>query len=146
MKSLSLIAALLFVATAFAQVSSKATNFLNKKYPSATNVTWNETEDGYEAEFEVDKEYLLARFDNSSNWIVTRGSITDAKLPKAVSEACYKNYVDGIIESVDKIEDPTGIRYEVMLSEDDSSYILLVTQEGKVIDTTTIELEDDDFD
>lgn len=144
MRKLTLLLAVLLSTAVYSQdASSKAKEALKKKYPAATGIEVNKAGKGYEAEFELDENYLLAKFDEKGNWTETRIPVSEDEMPAKAKSACTKKYPDGYIESVEKCEKLSSTEYEVIVNNNDVAYILTVTQDGSITSSKELYAEDE---
>ena len=117
-------------------VPAKVKEACKKKFPAATNVEWNNNEDRYEGEFYKNDVGIVGVFDATGKWIETRTGIDETAIPSAVSKAVTAKYKDAYLSNQFKIENNDNtINYEIVLSDDVASYILLVDATGKILKT-----------
>lgn len=131
--------------SSFAQTGvSAAKQNLQKKYPAAQDVVWDQSSDGIEAEFSLNETYAVAQFDGKGSWLETRFSLEEEGVPKSVIQACKKKYPASDIYQVDRVEKANGEHFEVNLSYDGTDFLITLSTDGKITKTEAFSSEDED--
>lgn len=140
-KTAMLCAAMLVSGFVFAQKKTEKVNVpaavqaaFAKQFPSAKSVEWSmESKTEYEAEFKNGAFEQAANFDASGKWVVTETEIKKADLPAAVTKVIAKDFAGYKTEEVEKVEKPGSVYYELKVEKGETSYVVEVSPEGKVL-------------
>ena len=137
---IAMIIALLCHSQAIAQklsedkVPSAVKSAMKAKFPTATNVKWEQEGKDYEAGFKNDKLKQSALFDKAGKWLVTETEIEATKLPKAVSEAFTKEYPGYSLKEAEILDTAnSGTLYELEVSKGKEKLELQYTPDGKMV-------------
>lgn len=138
------------VITAKVPVKTKAS--VEKKYPQATNVKWeNQKPDKEEIDLELagwpqmdEEDHKVwfhwqgsdhqGRYDKNGDWVGTTNTITNpSSLPAVVKNAIKSQWAGYAIRSVTREEDKDRSAYEVILEKDGEKVKALIGENGNVI-------------
>jgi len=146
MKKTMLLVALLYAGVVCAQqIPTNAKTFFDKKYPTAESVSWTETSEGYQVEFETDIHSPVATFNKQGAWLETRTYLEEEEIPSPIQSWYYEKHADGSIESAEKLERKDGTYYELTIEEDEDIFLFTFSKEGKVLKTIKLaEVEEND--
>jgi hypothetical protein len=86
-----------------------------EKYPNATEVEWEQEDDGWEVEFELDGVEYEAEYDIEGEWIKTEHEVSETELPEMIQNTIDGEYTAYAIMGVEKYETRENIYYEVKL-------------------------------
>ena len=118
-------------------VPSAVKENFTKSYPDAKNVEWIKEEDGYEAEFIINKTESSATYDNDGKFKELELEIKIKELPAAASEYCTVNYADHKLSEAAKITDDAGkISFEAELTKGGEHFDIIFDAEGNFIKKT----------
>lgn len=93
----------------FRDIPGAVTNAFKAKYPSATNVQWDDRVTNFQAKFLQDSATYEARFNKDGTWVETEKAITFDALPDAVKSAFRSSkYSDYEVRTVAEIEKSNG--------------------------------------
>ncbi|MBT8255881.1 MAG: PepSY-like domain-containing protein [Bacteroidia bacterium] len=149
MKSISnlLAAVLLAISTSCSsgkiQVPEVVTQAFGQKYPQATEVEWEQDENMYEVEFELQKIEYTATYNARGKWVGTEHQITLEDLPTAARTLLQSKYSEYRVVEVEAVEDPDGNKFEVEINGNAEVLDLLFSEEGRLLKT---EKDDEDPD
>jgi len=147
MKNLLIGAALLISASVFAQdVPSAVTKSFKAKFPNAKEVDWNESDEGFEADFYMGNENKVVTFNENGNWLQTSTNLEEGKFPPLITKAVKAKYNSVEVESVQMVETNTSTIYNVSASNDQASYTLKLDKTGKILNVEEIINDDSDYD
>ena len=109
-----------------------------KKYPEITQPKWEpESNDSWEANFEVDGIKYRVDFDSDGNWIETEHDITYDELPAEVRSVIEIKYNPNDIRDIEAVENPThGKFYDVEFQQGVGKKDVMFNAKGKVLDPT----------
>ncbi len=129
------------------EVSQKARQALEIKFPNAQKVSW-EKEDAnvWEAEFKMDGEPYSANFTENGDWVETEIEIEANEVPMAVSNSMKTKYAEVEIEEVSKIESDKGTSYEYEFKEGEKTREVVFDPSGKIIKSVTSDDDHEDDD
>lgn len=138
---------LLLMATIFAQIVSaqKIKNdevpaavsaAFKAKFPEAKNTKWEkEKMDIYEAEFKMNGVEKSANFDKNGVWIETETEIKKSELPANAASKISSEYPGFKIEVVCQVQSSKhGDCYEVEIEKGETSWEIIITADGKILD------------
>lgn len=119
MKHLFFAACLFISASAFANrppdVTEKVLKAFNETFGSATDVSWYEMPNSYEAKFVQDDIQTRVTFDTNGNIIKSIRYYGQEKLPPMIVSKLKKRYEDKKIFGVTEVSSENDISYYVML-------------------------------
>lgn len=129
-------------------VPSAVMEAFTKQFPGASNVKWSlESENEYEAEYEIGEIEQASNFDASGKWLVTETVVSQNDLPAAVQSSLAAAYEGFIITKAEKVETfDKGTSYEVKLKKDEKVISLDVSADGVILKKTEKEDNDDESD
>ena len=106
-----------------------------QKFANVKEVKWSkESDNEFEAEFEINEHEQSANFDSSGKWLVTEIGIKNAELPQPVQATITKEFAGYKIDEAKKGESADkGIFYEVELKSGKIKYEVQLSVDGKVI-------------
>ena len=118
-------------------VPDDAVSAFNTKYGSDVIPKWEHVGNNYYAAFEIDKVNYEAEFSHQGGWLQTTKYVTEADLPNAVTSALSTaDYKDWTKADFAFIQRSTGENmYRVSVIKEDKKRSLLITPEGKLMDT-----------
>ena len=95
----------------------KVKTTFEKMYPKASDVDWEEDEDGnFMAYFSISKIYKEAHFKSMGIWLFTITEISEGEIPERTNTYLEDEYPETEIMSARKYEDPkTKLIYEVFV-------------------------------
>ncbi len=107
-----------------------------KKYPEITEPKWEpESNDSWEANFEINGVKYRVDFGEDGNWIETEHDVTFEQLPNEVRSAIEIKYRVKHIRDIEAVENPThGEFYVVEFQQGSGKKDVLFNLEGKVLD------------
>jgi len=108
------------------KVPSVVVNALQAKYASATNVEWEKTKTGYEAELVLNNAEVSALIDPSGKILAQKWDVTSNDLPPAVLTFIAAQYNSYKIEDAEKLETNGAIYYQVELDKAAKKEVKLV--------------------
>ena len=123
----------------FFEVPESVTKSFQEKYPSAEDVSWEESDGLFIATFLEEDFYKEATFDQKGSWIETTTEITQDDLPDAINAYISSKYED--VEYYDYIllyENPHKIQYHVDFEIDTEMISLVFNENGQVVRMTTV--------
>ncbi|MBI4648495.1 MAG: PepSY-like domain-containing protein [Bacteroidia bacterium] len=128
------------------EIPSDVEKSFNSMFSSAINVEWSRTDDFYEVAFIFNDEMKLTRFDKDGKWVFTKTEmVLENQLPVQVRKAIKSQYPDGYASRFQKIENnDKSLNYEVEISLDDNSYLVLIDSSGKILNTQKVEVAQDE--
>lgn len=105
-------------------VPNKVKTTFSKKFPTAKSVEWGkESEDEYEAEFEMGSVSYSANFNVDGAWMETEKDITMNDLPDAVLVTLARDFWGSDIVEIALVTNSEGNLYEVAIrKENDEGY------------------------
>jgi len=117
-------------------VPDDAVSAFSTKYGTEIIPKWEHKGNNYFAAFEIDRVNYEAEFSSEGGWLQTTKYITEADLPSTVSEALIDDYHDWTKADFAFIQRATGENmYRVSVIKDDKRRSLLITPDGKIIDS-----------
>jgi hypothetical protein len=118
----------------------------SKQFPNAGNVKWSmESENEYEAEYELDKNNQASNYDVSGKWLVTETEISKSNLPDSVKSTLTKEFEGYKIIKAEKVENPVkGISYEVKFEKGEFTFVAEFSSEGKVLNSKKANEKEDE--
>lgn len=117
-----------------AEVPAKVKEAFQKKYPGAKAEKWEKENDGYEAEFDLNKVESSAVFDANGNFRELEQEIKTSALPKNVTDYCTKNFSGYKLSEAAKIADASGmITYEAEMSKGKEHFDALFDDKGNFV-------------
>jgi hypothetical protein len=78
-------------AAAFAKIPAKVTDAFQARYTHATNVEWKHMIGKYEADFNMGKYQLAAKFDRKGKWLESEKNLSMDRLPWSVRSNIMKS-------------------------------------------------------
>jgi hypothetical protein len=91
-KLLFLILQVAFISVpAFAKIPAKVTDAFQARYAHATNVEWKHVIGKYEADFNMGKYQLEAKFDRKGGWLESEKTLSKDRLPLSVRNNIKKS-------------------------------------------------------
>lgn len=107
-----------------------------KKYPEITEPKWeSESNDSWEANFEINGEKYRVDFGKDGNWIETEHDVTFEQLPNEIRSAIEIKYRVEHIRGIEAVKNPThGEFYVVEFQQGSGKKDVLFNLEGKVLD------------
>lgn len=88
----------------------------NARYPNAADATtWQQNEQGYQANFRENEREVVSDFDQNGRWLQSRSELSENDLPDAT-----RNYISDTYEEYEylngyRFDDENGSRYEIDL-------------------------------
>ena len=132
-------------------ISAEAQQAFSAKYPSATNVEW-ENKNGYSvADFRSDNRDRSAWFDSFGSWYMTETEIRFSDLPQAVQNAFNASeYATWRVDDVDMlerqgVETVYVIEAETYQNGDDTSVDLYYSADGVLVRTVVDGAANNDY-
>lgn len=102
-----------------------------KKYPSAKVKEWEIEEDGYEAEFKMNKVEMSANFSNDGVFQEEEQEIKISELPIAVLEYCTKTFNGFKMSEAAKITDAAGtVKFEAEITKGKEHFDAIFSANG----------------
>lgn len=135
MKKLILIAFTLCSIAGFAQEPPKAvTDAFAKKYPTAVDPSWSESDLGYEVYFELGKEDITSEFSTTGTWVNSQQEVGEKELSEAIDKTLKSNFKEYSIDNILLIKTKSKSFYEIQLwNENDSEYLIQISHDGKLL-------------
>ncbi len=114
-----------------------------KKYPAAKVMEWEVEENGFEAEFKMNKVEMSANFNKDGVFMEEETEIKTTELPASVKEYCKKTYPDHKLTEAAKIIDANGKpMYEAELKKGKVHFDVLFDSNGNMISKEDESTED----
>jgi hypothetical protein len=105
-----------------------------KQFPNAANVEWSkESEDEFEAEYELNGAEQSSNYNAAGEWLITETEIAQSELPTAVQETIIREFFGYTIDEVEKAETSDGLFFELQLKKDKKEIEVKIASDGKMI-------------
>ena len=120
----------------FRSIPGVVTDSFKVRYPSATNVKWEDKISAFQATFLLDKATFIARYNSDGIWQSAQTKIKKEELPGAVNDGLSKSkYADWKMGTVTKIILPGEvIQYKIFVSKGDlNAKNLLFGSDGQLL-------------
>ena len=107
----------------------------NAKYAGAEEVRWGkESDNEFEAEFELNEKEMTASFDTSGKWMETEAKLSEEDLPAPILQTLKSQFGDYRIVQAESLEKAgeTAV-YEVKLEKGESELEVVLDASGKVV-------------
>lgn len=115
------------------QVPSNLTQKLKSAFPTATDISWDEEDGNYEANFEVDGTEISVVMNSDAEILETETEMEISDLPANIAEYVSENYEGFVISEAAKIELKNGeMLYEAEITKGDIHKDLLFDSKGKI--------------
>jgi len=108
--------------------------------PDAQNVTWTTANEReiyknriWTANYTVEGDSVLSRFDYKSNWLVTLSLIDISELPEAVVTSIEDSYTRADLIKAAKYTDPDFEGYGVAFLYKEDKWSVQISKEGKIV-------------
>ncbi len=108
--------------------------------PEARNVKWTMPEQGvpakekeYTADYNIDSDSLLTRFDGKGNWVMTITFITIDDLPEAVIKSITSKYMNAKITKAARLEEPGFDGYGVVYTYMKDNWTVQIDKDGFIV-------------
>jgi hypothetical protein len=113
-----------------------------KKFPAATDVSYQMEKKDYEVSFKDKDIAMTANFNARGVWLETKTKINETDLPKKVSKSIAKNFAGYEISELAKAEGPDKkINYEMDLKKDKLGYEVKFSPKGDILRRTQMKKE-----
>jgi len=130
-----------------AAVPAKVKEAFSKKYAGAKVEKWEKEEDGYEAEFTLNKVESSALFAEDGTFKEAEQEIKTAELPKGVTDYCGKNFAGYKLSEASKITEADGkIMYEAEMEKGKEHFDAIFDNKGAFMKKTEASSKDEDKD
>ena len=104
----------------------------SKIFAAASEIEWDQEDNEWEAEFELNGNETTACFDNSGSWLETETEVKKKDVPAEIYKAVVLKFNGWEIKEIVRIEN-TGFKgYELELKEEDTRTEVLVTDAGEL--------------
>jgi hypothetical protein len=117
----------------------------SKKFSTVQELTWEQEDNEWEAEFKLNGTEMSASFDNSGKWLETEIEVKRKDLPAEIFKAINLKFEGWEMEEVERIEKPDFKGYEIALEKEETVTEILVTDSGEIT-IKKVKLEDEDKD
>ncbi len=141
MKKMLVLVAVLLTVNSYAQkvketeVPKAVLESFNKNFAGAKVEEWKKEKDGYEAEFDWNKEDLTANFATDGKLLETEAEIATKALPVAITEYMSKNYSGYKIEEAFKMTNAYGkVTYETEVEKGKEEFDLIFDSNGGFVE------------
>jgi len=103
---------------------------LQKDFPNAKDIDWEEASDVYEVEFEIGRTDYKAYYDKSANLLAYKLDLKESQLPAIVKNAAITKYPNSKIDDIKKIVKGTETIYKLELKKDKMEKEALFNSKG----------------
>jgi hypothetical protein len=110
-----------------------------KKFPTATNVSYQMEKKDYEVTFKDNGVGKSANFNSSGEWLETETIMIESDLPKEVLTSAATNFVGFMISEITKIDGPDNVlNYEMNLKKGNTGYQVKFSPKGEILKKTPL--------
>jgi hypothetical protein len=108
-----------------------------KKFPSATNVSYQMENRDYEITFKNKGVGMSANFNPSGDWLETETVMIESDVPKEVLISVATNFAGFLITEVARVDGPNNdVNYEVTLKKDNDVNEVKFSPKGEILKKT----------
>ncbi len=104
-----------------------------KKYPTAYDPTWKQSDDGWGAEFQMDGKNYRSNFDAQGNWVDSEYDLKSSDVPSNVRSTLNKEYEGYRIDNSYLSENAKGKVYRFEVSKDGDQKTVKIDPNGNVV-------------
>ncbi|WP_445735789.1 PepSY-like domain-containing protein [Mariniflexile sp.] len=123
----------------------KVKDAFEKKFPTATNVTWDmESDKEWEAEFKMNGKEHSSNFMVDGSWVETEYEVGEADVPQIVMEALKTNFEGYKIEEMEYSETADGKVYEFGIEKDENEMEVAIDANGNIVKKEEKKAEDNE--
>jgi hypothetical protein len=117
------------------KVPPAAAHTFHMKYPAAQQDSWELIGSNlFQVGFFNGKKAQTAHFDNTGKWLETETDITNAQIPRPVSNAIAREFPGFSIQVISLIESPDGmLTYEAVVFKLRENYDVTFSAKGEVL-------------
>ena len=127
-----MVAALIFVNTAYAKPDSKLVTLFNQTFPTAQNVKWHDEADGYVVFFTMNGINNRICYNHKDEFVSGERYYDEKNLPAYILFAVKKKYSGKQIFGVTETTGPSSVDYRILLKDDKKIYCVQASMNGSV--------------
>ncbi len=136
MRSFSVLAAMVLLTGCQQDAPDIVKKAFSARFESATDIEWEQEDDGWEAEFEIGEQEFTSFFTAGGEWMETETAFAIDSLPDDVLETLYSQYPDYDIMEAEWLETPEFKGYEVEMAikgDEETEIEVLITPIGQIM-------------
>ena len=119
-------------------------NTFKTNYPDVIIVKWELEHGNYEAEFKADNIEKTAIIDKTGNLIALETEISISALPEIIKSTFKNDFPSAKLKEASKIEKAGEINYEAEIKDGNTSWDLVYSENGKLLERNLENSSDDD--